>query len=268
MISPPITEQIPRGEATLNARLLLALAAPLALAACVVPRQVAEQREADVAACLSELDETIEQNLVMEQQLGRICPASGGNFDGCIGQLDRLQDELASCRVAVRKQQQAEKAPPAFSAGLAEREAELKLRLEADITSQSVEVAREEQQLAVRVLDSILFESGEAVIRPGGQAVLDRLAPVLISGQNYVRIEGHTDDIPIGPRLNTRFYSNWELSAARAAAVVRYLQNRHGLPPERMEAVGRGQYDPTAPGDTPEGRQRNRRLEIVLRDAS
>lgn len=243
----------------MKSRLLLAFVAPLALAACVVPMQVVEQKDADVAACLGELDQTLDQTLQLQQNLDAIC-GEGTDFTQCLDQQLKAQDNLKQCRAQLRAKPR--KKP--VSKLLAEREAELRLRLEADITNQSAEVVLDGSRLSVRVLDSILFDSGEAGIRPSGQAVLDRLAPVLIAGEEFVRVEGHTDDIPVGPRLNTRYYSNWELSAARASAVVRYFQNRHGMPPERLEAVGRAQYFPAAPGDTPEGRQRNRRVEIVL----
>ncbi|MDC4226214.1 MAG: OmpA family protein [Candidatus Manganitrophus sp.] len=81
--------------------------------------------------------------------------------------------------------------------------------------------------------------------------------------ENSIRIEGHTDNVPIGSKLAGKFPSNWELSASRATQVVRYLSEL-GVSPENLSAVGLAEYQPVAPNDTPEGKQRNRRIEIVL----
>jgi chemotaxis protein MotB len=116
----------------------------------------------------------------------------------------------------------------------------------------------------VRVLDKILFRSGSADILPTGQAVLDKLAGVLAATDDMIRVEGHTDFVPIGKQLRQKYYSNWELSAARATSVVRYFEHRHGIDPTRMEAVGFSMFRPVAGDETPEGRQRNRRVEIML----
>ena len=81
---------------------------------------------------------------------------------------------------------------------------------------------------------------------------------------NKIVVNGHTDDIPPGPVLRKRFPSNWELSAARAAAVVRFLQDEGNLDPGQLSLKAYGQYDPVASNDTENGRMQNRRIEIVL----
>ena len=83
-------------------------------------------------------------------------------------------------------------------------------------------------------------------------------------GDETIRIEGHADTVRIGPKLKKKYFSNWELSTGRASSVVRYFLDRHGIEPTRMEAVGFSKYRPVASNDTEEGRQRNRRVEIVL----
>jgi chemotaxis protein MotB len=80
-----------------------------------------------------------------------------------------------------------------------------------------------------------------------------------------IRIVGHTDNVPISKAAQKVFPSNWELSAARATTVVRFLQQA-GIAPERLIATGRAEYAPVAPNDSPEGRQKNRRIEITLID--
>jgi chemotaxis protein MotB len=94
--------------------------------------------------------------------------------------------------------------------------------------------------------------------------VLDKVAEVIGGTAERVRVEGHTDDVPVSRRLKEKFTSNWELSAARAANVVRYFQFGKGIDPARMEAVGLGPYRPDAPNDSFEGRAQNRRVVIVL----
>jgi chemotaxis protein MotB len=79
-----------------------------------------------------------------------------------------------------------------------------------------------------------------------------------------VLIEGHTDNVPIGPQLRSRFPSNWELSTARATEVVRRLIDRTHLAPERVQPAGRADTDPVVSNDTEDGRRRNRRIEIIL----
>lgn len=143
-------------------------------------------------------------------------------------------------------------------------EERLRERLQSDIGSKDVEIERLRSKLSVRVLDRILFESGSADILPQGRGVLDSVATVLEEGDETIRIEGHTDIVPIGPELKKKYFSNWELSTARASSVARFFLDHHGLEPTRMEAVGYSKFRPIAPNDSVENRQRNRRVEIVL----
>jgi chemotaxis protein MotB len=144
------------------------------------------------------------------------------------------------------------------------READLRLRLGKELADRDVEIERLKDQLSVRVLDRILFRSGSADILPAGKQVLDKLANVLKETDDLIRVEGHTDNVPIGERLKDRYFSNWELSAARAATVVRYLPHGHSIDPVRLEAVGYAEYRPIAPNDSASNRQRNRRVSIEL----
>jgi chemotaxis protein MotB len=133
--------------------------------------------------------------------------------------------------------------------------------LENEVESGKLEIHRLEGRLQVRALDRILFDSGSTQIKREGQEVLARVAEQIrkIAGHR-IHVEGHTDDVPI---TGDRFPSNWELSAARAAVVVRFLIE-NGLDPLDLSAVGFGEYHPLAPNDTSEHRARNRRIEIVL----
>ena len=107
-----------------------------------------------------------------------------------------------------------------------------------------------------------LFDTGEAALRQSAFGALRAAAEVLRSGKLPIEVEGHTDNEPI---RGGRHPSNWELSTARAASVVRYFQGA-GIAPERMSAVGYGEYRPVASNSVPEGRARNRRISIVVID--
>jgi chemotaxis protein MotB len=120
-------------------------------------------------------------------------------------------------------------------------------------------------RLSVSMVDKILFPSGEAEITPEGVKVLERVGNVLKNtGNQIIRVEGHTDNVPIHPRLQKQYPTNWELSTARAANVVRFLQEKVGIAPERMQVIGMSEYQPVASNKTVSGRSKNRRIEITL----
>ncbi|RMG92597.1 MAG: chemotaxis protein MotB [Candidatus Dadabacteria bacterium] len=137
--------------------------------------------------------------------------------------------------------------------------------MEKEVEEGRVVIEQLKGKLSVKVLDEILFDSGSARIKPEGEEVLRRLGEVLkAQTEKAIVIEGHTDNVPISGALAERFPTNWELSTARATSVVRFLQDQVGVEPERLSAVGFGPYRPVASNDTPEGRARNRRIEIKL----
>ncbi|MBI4595752.1 MAG: OmpA family protein [Candidatus Tectomicrobia bacterium] len=114
--------------------------------------------------------------------------------------------------------------------------------------------------LEIRLGESLLFNSGEATIQAHAYPVLDALARSLVGLENNIRVEGHTDNVPIS---TSQFPSNWELSAARASSVVKYFISHHNVSPLRFSASGYGEHRPLASNDTAEGRAANRRVEIV-----
>ncbi|MFN8051648.1 MAG: flagellar motor protein MotB [Acidimicrobiales bacterium] len=111
------------------------------------------------------------------------------------------------------------------------------------------------------VSEGVLFDAGSADLRPEGRAVLDGLADTLNSTPNKLSIEGHTDDRPIS---TARFPSNWELSTARAAAVLRYLVDVHHMDPKRLSASGYGDQQPSVPNVDDASRAKNRRVDIAI----
>jgi chemotaxis protein MotB len=135
-----------------------------------------------------------------------------------------------------------------------------------EVQKGQLQVKQYQNMLSVDLAEQIFFDSGKATLKPGGKDVLKKVGDALKGYENKViRVVGHTDNVPVAKSLQGTFPSNWELSVARATNVVRYLQEV-GVPPERMVASGRGEYDPVATNDTPEGRQKNRRIEIMLID--
>ena len=138
--------------------------------------------------------------------------------------------------------------------------------LSKEVEKGQLQVRQYKNMLTVDLAEQIFFDSGKATLKPGGKEVLKKVAEALKGYENkIIRVVGHTDNVPIAKALQDTFPTNWELSVARATTVVRFLQDA-GIPPQRMLASGKGEYDPVASNDTPEGRQKNRRIEIMLID--
>jgi len=137
--------------------------------------------------------------------------------------------------------------------------------LKEQIENQEIKLEEIEGKLKVTLVDKILFDTGKVEIAKRGKEVLLELADTLRENkdQNIV-VEGHTDDVPIGLGLIEKYPTNWELSAARAVGVVRFLQEKGWLEPERLTATGYSYYKPLASNDSAEGRRHNRRIEIIL----
>lgn len=114
----------------------------------------------------------------------------------------------------------------------------------------------------ISLADNMLFRSGSYDISPDAMDILGKIAKIIRDYKNYsVLVEGNTDNVPIS-RTNIR--NNWDLSALRASSVVQVLQNDFGVDPSRLTAGGRGEYNPVATNDTPDGRQLNRRTQIII----
>jgi len=133
------------------------------------------------------------------------------------------------------------------------------------LESKDVTISQLQGKLTVNILDRVMFDSGEADLKPGGAAVLRKVAAVLAQHPNLkIHVIGHTDNVPIRPAARSRFPSNWELSTARATAAVRFLTEKAGVDPRRLGAVGYGEFRPLADNSTAEGRARNRRIAITI----
>jgi chemotaxis protein MotB len=141
--------------------------------------------------------------------------------------------------------------------------------LKDEIAAQDIEIVEMEDTLKVIFIDKILFDSGSVEINEKGKQLLLIMAEsVREHNDESILVEGHTDNLPLGPTLKEKFPSNWELSVARAAAVVRFLQKEGRLQPERLSARGYSFYRPVATNKNREGRRQNRRIEIILEPSS
>ena len=137
-------------------------------------------------------------------------------------------------------------------------------KMKSEISQGQVTISELKGKLTVNMVDSILFDSGKAEVKKGGLVILGKVVSILKDvNDKSIRIEGHTDDVQISRALAQRYPTNWELSAARAINVTRYLQGQ-GIDPGQLSAVANGEWKPVAGNDTEEGRAKNRRIEIIL----
>jgi chemotaxis protein MotB len=145
--------------------------------------------------------------------------------------------------------------------------AKLSAGLQEEIKKGQVSINQLNDHLRLSVVQELLFDSGKAELRESGDALLGKVV-VALKGTptRMVTIEGHTDNIPIGAAIAERYPTNWELSTARATTVVRSLQEK-GLDPRELGASGFGEFRPVSGNETAEGRQQNRRIDVILSPA-
>lgn len=142
---------------------------------------------------------------------------------------------------------------------------DLENQMRSALQSKDITISELQGKLTVNILDRVLFDSGEAVLKPEGEAVLMKIADVLAQyPKRQIHVIGHTDNIPIRASARDRFPSNWELSTARATAAVRFLQEQAAVDPQQLGAVGYGEFQPVADNSTTEGRAKNRRIAVVV----
>lgn len=141
----------------------------------------------------------------------------------------------------------------------------LEAQMRTALQSRDVAISELKGKLTVNILDRILFDSGESTLKPEGEQVLREIAGVLTQyPKRQIHVIGHTDNVPIRATAWSRHPSNWELSTARATAAVRFLHEKAGVDPQRLGAVGHGEFRPVADNSTIEGRAKNRRIAIVV----
>ena len=148
---------------------------------------------------------------------------------------------------------------------LTKTQEELSQSLKDEIAKGNIKIQQVRDRLTINMVDRVLFDSGRADIKPAGLKVLKQVSDVLNKiTDKQIRIEGHTDNVPISTKLQDKFKTNWELSTTRATTVVRYLIDQGGVQPQSLSAVGYADTHPIESNDSEQGRSSNRRIEIVL----
>lgn len=155
---------------------------------------------------------------------------------------------------------------PSFIEGLESQQMEeirqqLQEYIDANNLANSIRIYTQERGLVISLNDTVLFPSGKADLTPEAQAIMRKVGMSLKGLNNYIRVEGHTDNLPIS---TSEFPSNWELSAMRSTNVVRFLLKESGMSPDKLSQSGYGEYRPIANNDSEPGRTRNRRVDIVI----
>ena len=227
--------------------------------------QEESQKNADLAVKVAELSGRMSALEEESRQLSERVRAEELNLTAkqadLVAARQRLEEQEALIQQLVRSKVLLEKAKAELEKKSGEYD-QLAQALRDEISAGQVEISELRGRMTVRLKDQILFASGSVAVNREGRATLDRVATALrgIRGHS-IRVEGYTDDVPVSP--SGPYPSNWELSTARAVAVVRHLQER-GVDPTLLAAAGYGEFHPVAPNDTTEGRSQNRRIEIVL----
>jgi len=184
------------------------------------------------------------------------------NLQDQVKQLTAENDDLRSAKDKLT--QEVSKKDDALNE-LTKTQDELSRSLQDEIKRGEVLISQVKGKLVVDVADKILFDSGEAKLNPQGQDVLKKVGTTLLDAQDKViQVAGHTDNVPIAPKLLDKFPTNWELSTARATEVVRFLQEQAKIPGKRLIASGFAEYKPATSNATKNGRKRNRRIELIL----
>ena len=266
-----------------------------AAVACGVPEQKYKAALADSQKAMQETSEARQRAASLEKQLeeanrrGEATERRAGELSQRLAELEKAisaanadasrQRELAAQLSKTRELLETEKAAAAAEAerqrqlaarlalektALERRSAEyeaLASSLDGEIKAGRIQVSELQGKVTVRMAERVLFPSGSATVSRGGRATLAKIADAFkaVKGR-IIRVEGHTDSVPI---KTARFPSNWELSSARAIAVVRILQEQ-GIDPTLLGAAGYAQYQPLASNESEEGRAQNRRIEISL----
>ncbi len=254
--------------------LVSVLCVPLTLGGCVATSTFeAKQKEAD------QLKETLSQAEARNRELtGRVqdlerqgqrltaerdrLQARAGSLEGQVTDLSQRYQGAAQQSEALRREsEQKEQELARLKTTYDQLVSDLKKEIEAG----EIKVTQFKDLLTVNLVEKIVFDSGKAEIKPRGLEILKKVGDILKNTRDkQIRIEGHTDNVPISAALAAKFPTNWELSTARATVVGRYFQEKVGIPPQKLAPTGFAEYRPVASNTTTEGRAQNRRIEIIL----
>ena len=212
----------------------------------------------------NKLDETVAKLSNDKKELEKDLSSSKGESQQRLSELrqkvgaletenGRLKEEIAGLQKA---KEEVQKASQTYE--------QLLDKMKSEISQGQVTISELKGKLTVNMVDAILFDSGKAEVKADGLAVLQKVVDILKTvNDKMIRIEGHTDNAQIRGSLTAKYATNWELSAARAINVTRFLQ-KQGLEPASLVAAAYGEHKPVSPNDSEEGKAKNRRIEIVL----
>ncbi len=259
----------------------LAFAAALSLTACVT-QGAFDKKAAEANRFRQDWEDEVARRAVLQEKVSAMqaqvdaltadvnalrekIRADEGSLATKEAELRASRDRLAVLQALVDELSKSKKKLEAAKAELEKKSGEyeqLASALRSEIDAGRVELMELRGRTTVKMRDKILFASGSATLGADGRSALRKLSEALrgIRGKT-LRVEGHTDDVPTG--ASGPFATNWELSTARALAVVHFLQDT-GVDPTRLSGAGYAEFQPIASNDTPEGRSLNRRIEIVL----
>ncbi len=227
-------------------------------------RSTIQQKEAELAQLNREQEDLKKQNAALSddnKRLGDILNAKKDELNRTIaelrGKLANRDVEVSSLQnrvnELVKEKEQSEAEKEKSLEEMKKTYSNLMGEMQEEIKKGEVTITQLKNRLTLSMVEQVLFDSGSAAVKKDGKKVLHRVAGILKkAADRQVRVEGHTDNVPIGSALVAKFPTNWELSAARATNVVRYLQD-DGIDPRLLSACGFSEYRPVAPNDTEEG---------------
>ena len=226
----------------------------VALAACGVSKDEFAAQQRDAQRFQKQYQDEAARSADLQQKLAATQEKLAAAEKNAAGS----QEQIAQLKTAAAKLEEEKGALQAKSA----QYEQLTSSLQSQIQSGQVEISELRGKMTVKLKDKVLFGSGSTALNKDGRAALDLVADAFKDLANRkVLVAGYTDNVPTGSKLG--FKDNWDLSAARAVTVVRYLQSK-GVPPEILGAAGFSEFRPLATNDTVEGRSQNRRIEIAL----
>lgn len=253
--------------------ILIILAGSFLFSGCVAKRYLTQSQarvaslQADSTQLVTRVNSLQSHIATLEKNIGDLNQqiANLNNQNTQLGQLTaEQQSKLTQSQKDLLKQQETLQQLQSLLQQQKEKSQELKNKMSEALkgfNSNELSVYQKEGKVYVSLSENLLFPSGSAVVNPKGVDALAKLAAVLnLNSDVAVNIEGHTDSIPI----RGKYQDNWDLSTARANAIVRILVNNYKVNPKNVIATGHSYYDPIASNATAEGRAKNRRTEIIL----
>ncbi len=217
-----------------------------------VPRRVEEWAEADAGGWILTFGDMTNLLLIFFILLFSVSSTSKEKLQETLKQFKQIPQEKKERMIEVKRIRKTERG---FSPE------EIKKILETKGIQDKVLVKSDKRGLILTVSDAILFDSGAAELKPEAEQVLNGVVEIFTDTDYLIRIEGHTDNVPI---VSAQYPTNWELSNGRAAVVARYFIERHNLAPKRFSVAGYGEFRPVETNNDPELRAKNRRVEIVI----